>query len=337
MTGVPVCCTMQDHLHPHPQFAVSDLMIHFYRHLIAIASCSLAISALALPAMAGTLPQDARTSNEKRIVIDVALVSSINNIEVPARVKGFINELLVEEGDTLAAGQVLSKLDTSSIDSEYRASEIKVENATRQAEDDTPIQYAEATLEVAKGDEERYKRLRLTDAVPQQELEQKILARKQAELQVVRAKAQQEIDKGSVDLETQNLRSVEQLRNRHTITAPFDGQVMEIRRRAGEFIQEGETLLRFVDLSKVKVEGSVPASAMNPNELRGLKVVVRLRLADGKEESFDGIVKRIGLQVIADNYIVHAEIENRKQGEEWLLRPNTKVTMDVLLPVLLPE
>lgn len=307
-------------------------MIHLHRKFIAIASCSLAISAVTSLAMAGAMPQDARTSDERRIVIDVALVSSINNIEVPARVKGFINELLVEEGDTVAAGQALSKLDTSSIDSEYRASEIKVENAKRQAEDQTPVQYAEATLEVAKKEEEINLRLRKNDAVPQQELDRSILSRKQAELQIERARAQQAIDKGTVDLETQNLLSVEQLRNRHTITAPFDGQVMEIRRRAGEFIQEGETLLRFVDLSKVKVEGSVPASAMNPNALRGLKVVVRLQLADGKEESFDGIVKRIGLQVIADNYIVNAEIENRKQGEEWLLRPNAKVTMDILLP-----
>lgn len=300
---------------------------------MACAWCCLLLSLLVTPAMSGTVfLQDARTSNEKRIVIDVALVSSINNIEVPARVKGFINELHVEEGDTVAAGQVLSQLDTSSIDSEYRASEIKVENATRQANDDTPVKYAVATLDVAQKEEEINRRLRETNSVTQLELDQSILARKQAELQIERARAQQEIDKGTVDLERQNLHSVDQLKSRHSITAPFAGQVMEIKRRAGEFIQEGETLLRLVDLSKVKVQGGVPVSAMNPDALRGLKVIVRLRLADGKEENFEGTVKRVGLEIKADAYIVQAEIDNRKQGEEWLLREQTTVTMDILLP-----
>ena len=266
------------------------------------------------------------------VKIDVAVVTWINDIEVPARLKGFIDQLAVDEGDDVALGTVLAKLDPASIDSEYKASQIRAANAQRQADDETPLKYAQATLDVAVRELQTGEELFRKNALPSQELERLRLSKIQAELQVDRSKAQMEIDKGAVDLEKQNVESVNQLLIRHTIVAPFAGQIIKVNRRAGEYIQEGETLLRLVDLANVKVEGTVPASRVNPDQLIGKPLVVRLRLANDEVVTFESRVKSIGLNNREQNtYLVQADVANQKRGNEWLLRLNSTVEIEVLL------
>lgn len=266
------------------------------------------------------------------VKIDVAVVTWINDIEVPARLKGFIDQLAVDEGDDVAQGTVLAKLDPASIDSEYKASLIRAANAQRQAEDETPLKYAVATLDVAVRELQTGEELFRKNALPAQELERLRLSKIQAELQVDRSKAQMEIDKGAVDLEKQNVESVNQLLIRHTIVAPFAGQIIKVNRRAGEYIQEGETLLRLVDLTNVKVEGTVPASRVNPDQLIGKPLIVRLRLANDAVVTFKSRVKSIGLNNREQNtYLVQADVVNQKRGNEWLLRLNSTVELEVLL------
>lgn len=292
------------------------------------------LSLLSAPGLAWqTGPPDTESGSTPPdiIRIDVGLVSSINDIEVPARLKGFISGLNVEEGDEVDEGQALAELDTDSIDNDVAAARIRKQNAARQANDDTAIQYAQATLEVANKELEINIGLNQRNALSDQELERSRLARKQAELQVQRSQAQQDIDRGAVDLEQQNLAAVEDLFDLHTIVAPFKGQVIKINRRAGEYIQEGQTLLRLVDLSQVKVEGSVPTELVNPYKLSGKPVEVSLQLANGEVATFEGTIKSIGLENRLDGtFVVQAIVQNEKRGSEWLLRPNSTVEMKVL-------
>lgn len=276
--------------------------------------------------------QQPQTSGDDVIHIDTAVVSSINDIDVPARVKGFIQTLHVEEGDDVELDQALAQLDTAQVESELEAARIRAANAQRQADDQTPLKYAQATLDVAEKELEISVGLSNRDALPAQELERTRLSKIQAELQVQRSEAQMAIDQGQVDLEKQAVISVEELKRRHTILAPIAGQVISINRRAGEYVQEGETLLRVVDLSSVKVEGTIPRSRANPDQLMAKAVVIRLRLANDEVIAFDGTVKSIGLNNLEqDTYKIQAVIENEKRGGEWLLRPNLSVEMDVKL------
>ncbi len=282
-----------------------------------------------------TIPLQAgrqQVSQPDPIQIDVAVVSPINDIEVPARLKGFIDKLEVDEGDDIALGDVLAILDPASIDSELKAAQIRAANAERQASDSTPVKYAEATLGVAINELETGEELFRKNATPSQELERLRLSKIQAELQVDRSNAQMAIDKGAVDLENQNVASVNQLLNRHTIVAPFAGQIIKVNRRAGEYIQEGETLLRLADLANVKVEGNISSSRVNPDQLKGKPLIVRLKLANDEIVTFEGHVKSIGLNNREQNtYLVQAVIANQKRGNEWLLRPNSTVEMEVLM------
>jgi multidrug efflux pump subunit AcrA (membrane-fusion protein) len=275
-------------------------------------------------------------ATEGIVKIELGLVSSIRDIEVPARVKGFISKVHFQEGEFVSEGDVITQLDTVSIDGELAAANIRLENARLQANDNTPVEYAEASYETALQEYQTERDLQSRGAATRQELERKRLTARQAQLQVVRSKAQKEIDAGAVRIEEQAVQAVEELKLRHSIDARFSGQIMSIERKEGEFVQEGQTVLRLVDLSQVKVEGRVNSSEFNAFEMKGKPVTVFLKLARGESAIFKGSVKSIGLdfQPAADGsstYIVQAEVQNKQMNDEWLLHPGTAVSMEIQL------
>ena len=72
--------------------------------LMAVLFCACLVNApLQSQQPATALPQSNRVVN-----IDLALVSSIRDIEVPARVKGFISQVRFREGDLVQKGEILS-------------------------------------------------------------------------------------------------------------------------------------------------------------------------------------------------------------------------------------
>ncbi len=286
--------------------------------------------------LASQQPQAVVPSSDRVVKIDLAIVSSIRDIEVPARVKGFLSQVNFREGDQVQQGDVIAQLDTISIDGELEAAQIRLDNARLQANDNTPVEYAEASWETAYQEYQTDRELRRTGSVTPQELERKKLTAKQAELQVVRSKAQKEIDAGTVRIEEQSVKSVKELKKRHSIDAQFSGQIMSLEREEGEFVQEGQTVVRLVDLSQVKVEGYVNSSEFNAPELKNRPVKVMLRLAGGEVAEFQGFVKAIGLDYQlgidgSSTFIVEAEVENKQRNEEWLLHPGARVSMDIQL------
>ena len=275
-------------------------------------------------------------ASDRVVRIDVGLVSSIRDIQVPARVKGFLSNVHFKEGDFVTKDDVIAQLDTTSIDGELAAANIRLRNAQLQADDNTPVEYAKASFATANQEYQTDRVLIKTRAVTQQELERKRLTAKQAELQVTRSKAQKEIDSGAVSIEEQAVKSVNELKKRHSIFALFSGQIMSIDRKEGEFVQEGQTVVRLIDLSQVKVEGRVNSSEINADEMRGKPVTVFLKLARGKIVIFKGSVKSIGLDYQpssdgSNTFIVQAEVENKQDNGQWLLHPGAGVAMEIEL------
>ena len=304
------------------------------KHLALMATL---IAALMVPLASQAQLKEKTTAAAERVVnIPLGLVSSFRDIEVPARVKGFISKVNFSEGDTVKEGDVIAQLDTVSVDGELEAANIRLANAQLQADDNTPVDYAEASYATAFQEYQTEKELQRKGAATRQELERKRLAARQAELQVVRSKAQKEIDAGTVRIEEQSVKAVNELKSRHSLDAKYPGQIMSIEREEGEFVQEGQTVVRLVDLSQVKVEGRVNTRAFNAVDLKGKTVVVYLSLAGEQKAQFTGKVRSIGLdfQPAADgssSFIVEAVVTNKQVNDEWLLHPGAAVSMDIQL------
>ena len=97
--------------------------------------------------------------------------------------------------------------------------------------------------------------------------------------------------------------------------------------------------MRIVRLDRLRVEGFLNAKDFSPSEVGNRPVRVSIRLARGKTESFQGKITFVNPLVQAGGeYRVWAEVVNRMEGSQWLLRPclEADMTIDVGMLAALP-
>src|SRR5262249_21807554 len=113
---------------------------------------------------------------------------------------------------------------------------------------------------------------------------------------------------------------------RRKIVAPFDGVVVQIFVRLGEWVEPGQKMLRIVGVEKLKAEGFLPAEKASAVAAGG-PVKMAIDLGDQHEASFDGTLAFVSPEVdpITRQVRVWAEIDNRAGR----LRPGQPVRMMV--------
>jgi len=134
-------------------------------------------------------------------------------VDIAARVAGIVEEVLVQEGDTVTAGQVLARQE----DDDARLQRNRVAAQFQQAEAQLPI--LEVQLDAAKREEERLRRLTSQDAVSVQAFEQAQDSTKQLQAQV-------EAQKSAIALARAQLAEANFQVELHTIRAPADGVIV---------------------------------------------------------------------------------------------------------------
>ena len=117
---------------------------------------------------------------------------------------------------------------------------------------------------------------------------------------------------------------------RRQIVSPVDGEVVTVFHERQEWVSAGEPVLQVVRMDRLRVEGFVLASEVNVSEIAGGNVVVDVQLARGRKERFAGKVVFISpLVTSGGKYRVRAEVENRREQNQWLLRPGMNAMMTV--------
>lgn len=195
------------------------------------------LTAFAL-ASCGNTNQDDTASNEQNHVpvtvlasydIDlkqeiVADIQAQQNIEIRARVDGFLETIHVDEGQTVQKGQLLFSL----ADQEYRVAVVR-----NQAD----LANAKAEVEGAQIELERVKDL--VDKKVVSPTEQKLAKAKLDAALAKMSSNQAELEKAQIKLEFTKIR------------APFDGIVDRLPLKRGSLIKEGTELTTLSDISKV--------------------------------------------------------------------------------------
>lgn len=158
---------------------------------------------------------------------------------------GVLEEVKVERGDFVVAGQVLARLSTGV----ERASVAVAESRARA---DAEVKAAEAAADLARNKLERARDLIKAKFISSQALEQA-----QAEARVADQRAQQARDARDVAQREFQL-STAQLGQRF-IRAPFEGIVVERYRTAGERI-EREPVVKLARIDPLRIEAIAPAA-----------------------------------------------------------------------------
>ncbi len=298
---------------------------------------------LVATALAGPLQDDAPTTppSGQGLRIDRGIVTLIDDINVPAREAGLLNELMVTEGDEVQAGTLLGKLDKADALTAQSIAGIEVTIAQRQAESTVEVDAAFKAAEVSKAElaESNSINVAAPGTVPTTQLRRETLTMERAELQHQAAIIQHSVAKDTHNLRNAELDAATNRVNRHDVRSPVDGVVAQVIRRPGNWLQPGEPVLRIVRMDRLRVEGMVyigdleqEIEGASPGQVLARPATVTVDCGVEGVKEFKGIVNFVSPLVEANGkYRIGVEIENVKTGNYWAIRPGLEATLDIEL------
>ena len=213
----------------------------------------------------------------------VADIQAIKNVEIRARVKGFLEGIYIGEGRLVKKGQLLFKIN----DDEYKTALSKAHAA---------LQNAEAAARATQLEVERVQLLVDRHVVVPSELEV--------------AKARLAADKANIEEARSSVTSAENHLSYTAVRAPFDGLIDRIPLKPGSLIDEGTLLTSLSDISAMYAYFSFPENEylqyQRTRHLTGQghdstgqpshgipNDKVKLVLADGSSYPYTGIIETV--------------------------------------------
>jgi len=236
-----------------------------------------------------------------------------NYINIGAEFAGQLTEILVKEGDHVAKGQLLARIDEtqSAADVQMQTAALRSAEADAAASEagytagDDNINALEATLDRTKADLERYEedfkrgqQLFQQGLIARQEFEQRKAAYQgqqaavaeansrlvQSRAQLAQLKAQLAASQRKIAQNQASLNRVSDILKKHNVVAPIGGLVTYLPVRTGETVvpgvqnSEGSTIMTIADMSIVTAEVKVDESD-----------IVSIQLGQAAEISIDAI------------------------------------------------
>lgn len=269
-------------------------------------------------------------ARKKSFKISNCLVSLIHDVELSAKRSGVLATLTVKEGTTVKSGQLLGTIDKVQAEIQYEVARAELETAKARAQHALEIESAEAlyrsaSTEYAASVDANRLSPRSYSVVQLDKLQ---LAVKDAQLRIQAAKLEQAIEVIDAQVASAKAKLAEVELADRTITAPVDGQVVEIFRQKDEWVEVGKPLLRIVQLNPLRVEAFVRFAEHAPEELVGRKLIASVTAAGGRTRTFPGQVTFVSPIVQqGGQYKIWAEVDNKDLG----LRPGLS---DVELEIL---
>ena len=289
------------------------------------------ISSLAavLLLIAGAGLQPAAAADAK---IDDCLVSVIEEAEVPAQEPGVLKEINFKEGQAVAVGDLLAKVDDAKPRMEVKVAKAKLAVAKEKAADDINVRFAKAKAEVAKADYlvNAEANRKVPGSVPAEVLREKLMQYTEATLGIEKAQLELRIAGHEAEVAKAEVEAAEENVRRHQVRSPQIGLVNKVHRHAGEWVQPSDPVMHVIRIDRLRVEGRVSAADYGPADLQGGQAQVRVVLAGNKPRTFPGKVVFVDPNIQAgDIFLVRVEVQNEKENDSWLLSPGLSATMTI--------
>ena len=218
---------------------------------------------------------------------------------------GQIARITVKEGDRVKAGQVLIQQDDA-------AEQAQLAQLKAQADDDTQIRAAQATLDQSKVDLRKMDEAFKKKVATEMEVEHARLEVKIAELRLELAEFRHKQDRRSYE---EAKLQVERMR----LKSPIDGKVENVLQEVGESVDALEKVIRVVRIDPLWVDAPVPVPKAKRLRLARKAVV---SFSQGGAESDGRVGKIIHIASVADpasdTLGVRIELpnpDNRQAGE----------------------
>jgi multidrug efflux pump subunit AcrA (membrane-fusion protein) len=293
------------------------------------ASVKLALAVSLFVSLPATAQSPVRT-----VKLDDCIVSLHDQALIPAQQAGVLVSLMVREGETVSAGQLLGQIDSSQQKLKHNLAEIERQGAADKAKEDIDIRFSQASAAVAETEYQQSldANRRLNNTIPQPEVRRLKLAAHKTNLQIEKAVSDQHAAELALATRQAEVKLAANEYEKCQITSPIPGEIIERMRRPGEWVNPGEAIARVVRLDVLRVEGFLSTAEHSPIAVKGSPVSVSVALEEGRTEEFTGQITFVSPIVQAGgHYRVWAEVRNRQTKEHWVLQPGMTAQMTIAL------
>ncbi len=183
-------------------------------------------------------------------------------VDVSTRLPGRVATIAVQEGDLVAAGDVLAVMDTAELEAQKARAEAAVASAEAAVEvARAGVSRAEASLALARSERDRAETLSGRDVISAANLDIRRTEAQLAEAGLAAAVAEARAKERAVDAEMASLNEIEARIADSTLHAPGAGRVLYHLAQAGEVLGSGGKVLTLVNLGDVYMEFFLSAMA----------------------------------------------------------------------------
>ncbi len=266
------------------------------------------------------------TQDVRDVRVEGVLVRLVDEVEVPARVPGVLEEVAVREGHRVDADTVLARVDDDEAVFASNRAELELKLAEDEARNDVRVRFATKAFEVNRAEyaravesDKKYKR-----SVSQSELETLRLTMERSKLEIEQATHEQALAHTTQSVRGNELAFAQWKLKRHAIISPFQGVVVQLYKSRGEWVEPGDKVIRIVRMDRLRAEGFLDASQAAP-DLVGSPTEVTVNNEHGEPLACSGTLVFVSPEIdpVNGQVRVWAEFENA----DGQLRPGMRGSM----------
>jgi RND family efflux transporter MFP subunit len=259
------------------------------------------------------------------IEVDSVVLRLLEEAEVPAQEAGLITKIAAREGNRVKQGELLAQIDDEVARLAAAAAELQYDVAAAKATNDVRLRFAQKALEVSEAELRRSTDSveRFAKSVSQSQLDVERLTVEKNRLELEQATHEHQVARLEMRVKDHERTAAKSAVARRQIVAPFDGVVVHVLVRQGEWVEPGRQALRIVNIDRLKAEGFVPAQRATADLVgRAVRLTVE---TGGQSATFGGKIVFVSPEVdpITGQVRTWAEIDNR----DGRLRPGQPVKM----------
>lgn len=245
----------------------------------------------------------------------------------------------ITRGMHVKKGQYLGKLQDDELKQEFIVALQELLVARKEAEKTLEVDVAIAAARVAQASYRRADSMNksMPGSISPEEVDEKYYDWIRAAKSIEKARYDLEVNREKVKVSLARVNATKvQIRNRK-LRSPIDGYIDEIYQNEGQWVREGDKILRILRLDKVQVTGTIDANQFSPEDVDGKAVVVKVNRPGYEPIELQGKVVYVRQIVESGHYYFYADVENKTIEVEqpgknyWLLNPGSLVTVEIVV------
>lgn len=234
----------------------------------------------------------------------------------------------LKRGMLVKAGDVLGKQFSLEYIARKEAAIAQLKVAEKEAAKQLEVEVALDAARVAESEMKRANKTneQMPGSVPEEEVVKRVYEFNRSFKAWKKAIYDLEVKALDVDVKKAEIQIADAQLEERRLISPIDGQVDEIYQNEGQWLREGDDVIRVIRLDKITVEARFDASTALPDRIQGKKATVYASRPGEPLRSFEGVVTYARPILEHNHYKAYAEVQNvTTEGGSWFLTPGQQV------------